>query len=845
MRIALVSPYSWTYLGGVTRHIEALADELQAVGHEARILAPFDPDDALARRMHRGARPQPMSLPDRVVPLGRTAGFPANGAISNLAPTVDSVLALWRELQTGGYDLVHVHEPVVPLVGWYAPNCAGGLPMVGTFHSFSENAFTNGIGVALGARRHINRLHARIAVSEAAAWTARRFFGGRYRIVPNGVQLDPAGLGLRAESDLGRLTGGGEGDRDGQPAPLRILFIGQAVERKGLPVLLRAFEALREHVPATLTLVGAAPEEIAPLLLDDRGVCALGKVTEDEKAEQLRRADVLCAPSLGGESFGMVLTEAFAAGTPVVASDIAGYRDVVRDGVDGLLTPRGDARELAEALRVLALDPARRSRMAAAARERAERFAWPRVAAEVLEVYEQALAVVGRELAQPGRAVSMSGRLAALSDSGRHAAVSQSRWPATVAKAGQPAAGGRSGLADLSSSRRLAVRLGLAPADLLPRVPAQRLPSPEPALAVAPVRRALRVARRGALAAVSFVGLALALTALSRIGVGRVLASLVGSSPGLIAAGLGLMCLSMVVRGLAWYAILRAAPTWRPARRRDALQGTFIGVLMSATLPARLGEPSRALIVARRLGRPRETLPVVLGTMVSQTLLNLLALALLAAAMLSGVPLLHGHDGPLAAAALVPVAALLLVLLVPVLLPRSAISRYARLHSLVLGLRRSLLRVREGLRIFRQPRRAAVATTVQLSAWGLQCASCWLLLMALGLDHRVGIAGAAGVLFAVNVTAVVPATPANVGIFQAACVAVLAGAYHVSTPDAVAYGIVLQAVEVAAAVIMGMPALVKEGLSWKEVRLRTLHATPVRLPPLPGSAAGNLSRAEG
>jgi phosphatidylinositol alpha-mannosyltransferase len=790
VRIALVSPYSWTYPGGVTRHIEALADELQAVGHEARILAPFDPDDALARRMHRGARPQPMPLPDRVVPLGRTAGFPANGAISNLAPTVDSVLALWRELQTGGYDLVHVHEPVVPLVGWYAPNCAGGIPMVGTFHSFSENAFTNGIGVALGARRHINRLHARIAVSEAAAWTARRFFGGRYRIVPNGVHLDP---------DRETAASACESEE------LRILFIGQAVERKGLPVLLRAFEALREHVPATLTLVGAAPEEIAPLLLDDRGVRALGKVTEDEKAEQLRRADVLCAPSLGGESFGMVLTEAFAAGTPVVASDIAGYRDVVRDGVDGLLTPRGDARELAEALRLLALDPARRAWMAAAARERAERFAWPRVAAEVLEVYEQALAV---GLAD-GLALSKSRRLAV---------------PLGLAP-GDRQALGRSG--------RLAVRMGFAPADLLPRVPAQRLPSPEPALAVPPMRRALRFARRGALAAVSLAGLALALTALSRIGVGRVLASLVASSPGLIAAGLGLMCLSMVVRGLAWYAILRAAPTWRPARRRDALQGTFIGVLMSATLPARLGEPSRALIVARRLGRPRETLPVVLGTMVSQTLLNLLALALLAAAMLSGVPLLHGHDGALAVAALVPVAALMLVLLTPVLLPRSAISRYARLHSLVLGLRRSLLRVREGLRIFRQPRRAAVATTVQLSAWALQCASCWLLLMALGLDHRVGIAGAAGVLFAVNVTAVVPATPANVGIFQAACVAVLAGAYHVSTPDAVAYGIVLQAVEVAAAVIMGMPALVKEGLSWKEVRLRTMHATPVRLPPLP------------
>jgi phosphatidylinositol alpha-mannosyltransferase len=775
VRIALVSPYSWTYPGGVTNHIGALAEELRAAGHEARVLAPFDPDDTLARVMHRGARPQPMPLPEGVVALGRSTGFSANGAVSNLAATPDALVALTRELRGGDYDLVHVHEPVVPLVGWYAPDCAGDLPLVGTFHSFSENALTNGIGVALGARRHMNRLHARIAVSEAAAWTARRFFGGRYRIVPNGVHLGPAGVAPPGGS---------------HPGPLRILFIGQAVERKGLPVLLRAFEALREHVPATLTLIGPTSEDVAPLLLDDRGVRALGKVSEDEKAAQLACDDVLCAPSLGGESFGMVLTEAFAAGTPVVASDIAGYRDVVRDGLDGLLAPRGDARAFAEALRALALDPARRARMAVAACERAERFAWPHVAAEVLDVYEQALAV--------GRA--------------------------------------RTGPA------RFAVRHGLAPADLLPHVPARRLPSLEPQLAQPAPRRALRLARRGALAAVSLAGLALALLALARIGVGRVLASLVASSPGLLAAGLAVMCISMVARGLAWHAILSAAPTWRRARRRDALQGTFIGVLMSATLPARLGEPSRALIVARRLGRPRETLPVVLGTMVSQTLLNLLALTLLGVAMLSGAPLLHSHEGALLAAALVPLAALLIVLLAPVLLPRSAISRYARLHSLVLGLRRSLLRVQEGLRVFRQPRRAALATTVQLSAWALQCASCWLLLMALGLDHRVGIAGAAGVLFAVNVTAVVPATPANVGVFQAACVVVLAGAYHVSTPDAVAYGIILQAVEVAAAVIMGTPALVKEGLSWKEVRLRTMHATPVRLPPLPENA-GATSRA--
>ena len=776
MRIALLSPYSWTYPGGVTRHIEALAAELSALGHDARILAPFDPEDALSRRLHRGARPQRLQPPERFVALGRTAGFPANGAVSNLVPVPPGVLAMRRELRTGGYDVLHIHEPVVPLLGWDAVcSTAPELPLVGTFHSYSENALTNGIANVLGARRRMNHLHVRIAVSEAAAWTARRFFGGRYRIVPNGVQL-------------GTELAGSPGESDG---PLRILFIGQAVERKGLPVLLRAFEALREHVPATLTLVGASSDEVAHMMLDDRGVRALGKVSESRKLAELDRAEVLCAPSLHGESFGMVLTEALAAATPVIASDIPGYRDVVRDGVDGLLTPAGDALALAEALRSLALDPAARGRMAAAARLRAERFAWPHVAAEVLDCYEQALSV------------------------------------------GRPA----------TRVARVAVHFGLAPADLLPRIPAQRLPSLKGPRArnVAGLPRdrsnlAQRMLRRLALAGASLAGLALALLALVHIGVGRVAASLLASSPGLLAAGLGLMCASMFARAIAWHAILSAAPTWRKANRRDAMQGTFIGVLMSATLPARLGEPARALIVARRLGRARETLPVVLGTMVSQTLLNLLALALLGIAMFSSVDLFNGHHGALVAVALAPLGALVAVLLAPVLVPRAATSRSVRLQALSSGLRHVLVRVREGLRVFRHPRQAAVASTVQLGAWGLQWMSCWLLLMALGLTGRVGVAGAAAVLFAVNVTAILPATPANVGVFQAACVAVLAGAYHVSTPDALAYGIVLQVVEVATAVLMGMPALVNEGLSWKDVRLRTMSSAPVELSPLPAGA---------
>jgi phosphatidylinositol alpha-mannosyltransferase len=770
VRIALVSPYSWTYPGGVTRHIEALSAELAASGHEPRILAPFDPDDALSRRVHRGARPQRLDPPENFVSLGRTFGVPANGAVSNLTGLPQAILALRRELRDGGYDVAHIHEPIVPMIGWDALMSSGELPLVGTFHTYSTNQLTNSLGaLVFDGRRRMNRLHARIAVSEAAAWTARRFYGGHYRIVPNGVRLGPA------EDGQENLREDGE--------PMRILFIGQAVERKGLPVLLRAFEALREQVPATLTLVGASTAEIAPMLLDDRGVRALGKVSEEHKLRELRRAEVLCAPSLRGESFGMVLTEAFAASTPVVASGIPGYRDVARDDVDSLLVAPGDALALAEALRALALDPARRAAMAAAARERAERFSWAHVAEEVTDVYREAIAV------------------------------------------GQPS----------TRVARVAVRHGLAPADLRPRERARRLASLEPA--PPPRGRALRALSRAALLCTSLAGIALAFLALQRIGVTKVAASLVASSPGLVAAGVGVMCASMFVRGLAWHAILKAAPTWRPARRRDALQGTFIGVLMSATLPARLGEPSRALIVARRVGRARETLPVVLGTMVSQTLLNLLALAILGGVMFSSVSFAGKHTSALLAVALAPLAVLIALLLAPVLVPRAAVSRSRRLGRLLTNVRTALLRVRAGLRVFRNPRQAGIATVIQLSAWGLQWMSCWLLLRALGLPVQVGFGAAAAVLFAVNVTAVIPATPANVGVFQAACVAVLAGAYHVDSADALAYGIVLQAVEVATAVIMGTPALINEGLSWKDVRLRTMHASPVKLGPLPGSGA--------
>jgi phosphatidylinositol alpha-mannosyltransferase len=554
---------------------------------------------------------------------------------------------------------------------------------------------------------------------------------------------------------------------------LEIAFVGQAVERKGLPVLLRAFEALRDHVPARLRLIGPTPGEVAPLLLDMRGVEVLGKVDDAEKSRALGRADVLCAPSLGGESFGMVLTEAFAHATPVVASDIAGYRDVVRHGVDGLLVERGDAAAVAAALRDLALDPARRRAMGASAREHAERYAWPRVTSEILDVYNEAIEAHGRAYA---------------------------------------------------TAPRFALDHGLKPADGQPFAAPKRLPSLDPA---APRRWTVATAaRRVVLLAIAAAALAGGFFALDRIGVDAILQSLWAATPTWVLAGLGVMCLSMVLRAVAWHAILKAALPDAHVRRRDALQGTFIGVLMSATLPARLGEPSRALVVARRLGRTRERLPVVLGTVVSQTLLNVVALIILGATMLSTVDLFTNNRA-LLGITIAPVVVLLCVLVAPAFLRVRGTGAVSAAFT----------RIREGLRVFRSPKLGLTATVAQLSAWALQALSCWLLLVALGLDDRAGFGAAAAVLFAVNVTAVLPATPSNLGVFQAACVLVL-GAYGVGQADALAYGIILQAVEIATAFIMGAPALVKEGLSWREIRLRALHATPVTLAPVEGASVG-------
>ena len=573
----------------MNRHVEALAEEFLGRGHHVRVLAPFDPPGPISRAMHR-THAESRATPDYFVPLGRSIGFTSNGSISNLAAfPVGGVIAPRRELRQGEFDVVHVHEPVVPLVGWNA-TLGSTTPVIGTFHAYSTKAIPNHIATALGARRVFNRLAARIAVSEAAAWTGRRWFGGDYEIIPNGV-------------DLGAALS--------QPKPaseeLRVLFVGRPEERKGLPVLLAAFGALVEHVPCRLTVIGAERDDVRRYLADPelmRWIDVDGRVSGADLWRSLHEADVLCAPSLSGESFGMVLTEAFAAGTPVIASEIAGYSDVVTDGVDGILVPPADPQRLAEELQRAHHCPERLRAMGEAARRSAQRYAWPRVADRVSEVYQRAI------------------------------------------EAPQPQGG----------AERLARWAGMRSADGGPRRPPERLPSLDPT-PIQPGSRRRRLARRAGLGVAGALGIGLTALAAQKIGIDNVVESIVRSNLTLVLLACGLMALSLFVRAAAWYWIVCAALPNRHVRRRDVTAATMIGVLMSATLPARLGEPARAVSLARRTGRIRETFPVLLGTLVSQTMLNLLALVMLGVLIVSTTPLFHSSTQALFAFSLVPLAA--------------------------------------------------------------------------------------------------------------------------------------------------------------------------------------------
>ncbi len=333
-----------------------------------------------------------------------------------------------------------------------------------------------------------------------------------------------------------------------------------------------------------------------------------------------------------------------------------------------------------------------------------------------------------------------------------------------------------------------------------------------------PVRRRPRIDRRAGIAIAAILLVGLVVFGLSRLELHRIGHALITATPGWVALALVLMACSLLLRSASWHETLHAALGEKPIGWAAVARATMIGVMASALFPGRIGEPSRVIVLIRRLDGPTSRLlPVLAGTVFSQTLINLLALAILAGVTFTGVPLLHGDLAGITAVLAVPLAICVLVLAGPRLLRLGRRSRSTRVVRSANTIAQLLALARRGLVVFARPRYGLTAVTCQLGAWALQWLACYMVVLALGLQSHAGLVTAAAILLAVNVSAVLPATPSNVGVFQAACLVVLA-AYGVGAGPGLAYGIILQAVEVLTAVGLGIPALLAEGLSWRDIR---------------------------
>ncbi|HEX5402517.1 MAG TPA: glycosyltransferase family 4 protein [Pseudonocardiaceae bacterium] len=370
MRIGIVCPYSLDVPGGVQSHVMDLARALQRLGHEVDVLAPADEDSP---------------MPDFVTPAGRALGIPYNGSVARLSFGPRSYAKARRWIRDHDFDVLHLHEPTAPSLAMLALMEADG-PIVATFHTSTTRSR------ALTAfqpflQPFLEKITARIAVSALARRVQVQHLGGDAVEIPNGV-------------DVGFYAGAEP--LDGYPTGSTVGFVGRFTEpRKGMAVLLGALRVLAPELPdLRLLVVGRGDQDelrqAAGPALADRLVL-LGQADDVTKARALRSMDVYCAPNTGGESFGMILTEAMAAGTTVVASDIDAFRRVLDDGKAGMLAAVNDEIALADAVRDLLTDPGRRADLAASATQRVAGFDWPIVATQVLRVYETAIA------ATPGR----------------------------------------------------------------------------------------------------------------------------------------------------------------------------------------------------------------------------------------------------------------------------------------------------------------------------------------------------------------------------------------------------------------------------------------------------------
>lgn len=365
MRIGLLCPYSITIPGGVQGQVLALARTLRAKGHAARVLAPAD-----------GVPPDPF-----VTPLGVSVPTAANGSVAPVAPDPSAQLRTIRAILDEGFDVLHLHEPLAPGPTMTAL-LVNPVPMIGTFHAAGDSASYRYAAPAL--RWGLRRLRHRVAVSPDARHLAQRYLGGDYELLFNGIEVDRYAEGPVAPTD----------------GPT-ILFCGRHEPRKGLALLLEALQQLPADVTVWVASDGPETERLQAMYAGDRRIHWLGRITDDDKFARLRGADVFCAPALMGESFGVVLLEAMAAGTAVVASDLDGYRNVATDGVDALLAPVGDVDALAAALRTALEDRGRQESLVRAGRARADEFAMDALAELYLERYERICAERSRRGPQP------------------------------------------------------------------------------------------------------------------------------------------------------------------------------------------------------------------------------------------------------------------------------------------------------------------------------------------------------------------------------------------------------------------------------------------------------------
>jgi len=364
VRVVLVSPYSLSFPGGVQAQVLGLARALRRAGHESLVLAPIDdelPDTGLPG--------------EAVVGVGRSLAVPANGSVARLALDPRQLWRVRRAMADFAPDVMHLHEPLAPGPTW-AALALGGAPSIGTFHRAGDVRGAAVLGPL--ARLAARRLSMRTAVSPAAADTARRLVGGSFAIVGNGVEA-------------ARFTDAAPSATDGPT----ILFVGRHEQRKGLGVLLDAFARLDPHLGAVLWVAGEGPlsEGLRRAYGASARVVWLGRMSDDELAARLAGADVLCAPALHGESFGIVLVEAMLARAVVVASDIPGYAAVANG--HGILVAPGDAGALAEALAAVVGDVRAGTGLAGeqaleAAAAHAAQWSMDTVAARYLELYDQA-----------------------------------------------------------------------------------------------------------------------------------------------------------------------------------------------------------------------------------------------------------------------------------------------------------------------------------------------------------------------------------------------------------------------------------------------------------------------